>query len=101
VDVATRFPDASLDWVYLDGNHDLLHVIQDLYAWLPKIRPGGIISGHDFLQRKRDAYEVHVVEAVYAYTGAHFIKPWFLLGSRAIVEGEVRDRPRSWFWVKG
>ena len=25
--------------------------------------------------------------------------PWFVLGTKAIVEGERRDRPRSWFWV--
>jgi hypothetical protein len=32
--------------VYLDGNH--LEVDKDIAAWWPKIRNGGILSGHDF-----------------------------------------------------
>jgi hypothetical protein len=39
----------GLDFVYLDGNHALNHVWQDLRLWWAKIRPGGILAGHDFL----------------------------------------------------
>ena len=36
------------DFVYLDANHSYEAVKQDLASWLPRIRPGGIIAGHDF-----------------------------------------------------
>jgi len=37
----------SIDFVYLDGNHRYKEVRRDLIAWLPKIRPGGLLAGHD------------------------------------------------------
>lgn len=48
-DVAERFPDGSLDFVYIDGNHSYPAVTADLHAWYPKVRPGGMFAGHDYL----------------------------------------------------
>ena len=48
VDAATRFKDGQLDFVYLDAAHDYQSVCDDLRAWHPKIRTGGILCGHDF-----------------------------------------------------
>jgi len=42
------FQDGSLDLVYIDGNHEYKHVCEDIRLWLPKIKRGGIISGHDY-----------------------------------------------------
>lgn len=42
------FKDASLDWVYVDGNHNYEVVSQDLELCLHKVKPDGIISGDDF-----------------------------------------------------
>ena len=39
--------DESVDFVWLDGNHELQHVAQEIYLLLPKLAPGGIIAGHD------------------------------------------------------
>lgn len=101
VDAARDYvPDASLDYVFIDGNHDFRHIAEDLCAWVPKVKPGGIVAGHDFVKRSNPADGVHVVEVVTAYTQAYQIAPWFILGSKEIKAGEVRDRPRSWFWVK-
>ena len=38
----------EIDLVFIDGNHDYAHVKQDIEHWLPKIRSGGMISGHDY-----------------------------------------------------
>jgi hypothetical protein len=102
VDAAEKFTDGELDFVYIDGNHDFIHVAQDLHAWTPKVRKGGIIAGHDYIHRRftPGEYTCQVVEVVHAWTSAHQITPWFVLGSKAIVEGEVRDRPRSYMWVQ-
>ena len=100
VDAARDFKDGSLDFVYIDANHEFSQVVADLSAWVPKVRIGGIISGHDFLRRKPSGYQVHVVEAVYGYTSAYRVSPWFLLGAKEFKDGELRDRPRSYMWVR-
>jgi hypothetical protein len=40
-------PYDMVEWVYIDGNHDTDYFMADLTVWLPKIKRGGIISGHD------------------------------------------------------
>ncbi|KAF4672930.1 hypothetical protein FOL47_011198 [Perkinsus chesapeaki] len=42
------FPDGSVDFVFIDGCHEYDCVREDIELWLPKLREGGIISGHDF-----------------------------------------------------
>jgi Methyltransferase domain len=51
-EAAKLIPDNSLDFVYLDARHDYCGVKEDLEAYWPKVRPGGIFSGHDFLNHK-------------------------------------------------
>lgn len=46
-EAAHFFTDASVDFVFLDANHDHDWVKKDILAWLPKVRKGGIIAGHD------------------------------------------------------
>lgn len=91
----------KLDFVYLDGNHSLPYVISDLHAWVPKVRKGGCIAGHDYIQRKNSLrYQCHVVEAVHAYTQCYMIHPWYVVGAKAEQEGVKRDSIRSFFWIK-
>jgi len=45
VDAARDFNDV-LDWVYIDANH--LRVVEDIEAWLPNVRSGGWVMGHDY-----------------------------------------------------
>lgn len=37
-----------VDYVFLDADHEYLGVKRDIDSWLPKIRPGGFIGGHDW-----------------------------------------------------
>ena len=46
-EAAIRFDRESLDFVYLDGNHYPAEVWKDLATWWPKVKPGGILAGHD------------------------------------------------------
>lgn len=41
------FAAESLAVVFLDGAHDEAAIRADLAAWLPKVRPGGLLCGHD------------------------------------------------------
>jgi hypothetical protein len=48
-EMAKQIPDNSLGLVHLDGDHSYAGVIDDLYAFYPKLVSGGIMSGHDML----------------------------------------------------
>lgn len=50
VEMSRWFTDESLDMVYIDADHREPAVRADLTAWIPKIKHGGIISGHDWCQ---------------------------------------------------
>jgi predicted O-methyltransferase YrrM len=47
---ADDFLDNSLDFVYIDAGHRFDDVVQDIIKWTKKVRKGGIISGHDYME---------------------------------------------------
>jgi predicted O-methyltransferase YrrM len=55
------YADQSLDFVFIDAAHDYQSVLADINAWLPKVKTGGIISGHDFFH---DPVKQAVVETL-------------------------------------
>jgi len=80
-------PDRSLDFVYIDGLHEFDPVIMDIVHWSPKVRIGGIVSGHDYYC----FYQGGVMPAVNAYTLAHRINDWYIT---------TDEKFPSWFWVQ-
>ena len=75
-----RFALGSVERIFLDGSHDGASVAQDLDAWMPRLRTGGILAGHDY-----DAKHPALCEAVDTFAAAHALA--------------VRRGPRSIFWL--
>ena len=48
VAAAAKIEDASLDFVFVDAEHTYEDCSSDLRAWAPKVKPGGLLSGHDY-----------------------------------------------------
>jgi len=69
-----RFDDGSLDWVYVDDGHFFEAVIRDIDFWERKIRPGGVIAGHDYYD-EHTACTVEVKMAVDYHYGDR-VKSW-------------------------
>ncbi len=44
---ASLHADESCDFVFLDDRHEYEALRDGIKAWLPKVKPGGIIAGHD------------------------------------------------------
>jgi hypothetical protein len=93
-EAAEKFEDGSLDFVHIDGNHDEENAYRDIEVWTPKVRVGGIISGHDYFNSRNHA-RCRVKDAVDRWVGEQGIGPWFLIMAR-----NGRPPTPSWFWVK-
>ena len=64
-DVSKLYKDDSLDFVFLDASHDYESVKKDIECWFPKVKPGGVIAGHDYNDVGTPGVEwVGVVKAV-------------------------------------
>lgn len=51
-EAAGQVEDASLDFVYIDARHDYCGCSEDIALWWPKVKPGGIMAGHDYMTAK-------------------------------------------------
>lgn len=80
------FKDGELDAVYLDGNHAVGAVRDDIQAWWPKVKIGGVLGGHDFFTRYDHETNSDALTAVMELADALGVMPhvtwctswWFL-----------------------
>lgn len=86
---ARLVPDGSLDFCYIDSNHAKAYVLADLDAWVPKVRSGGIVSGHDFELVHRRKF-LQVKAAVDEWRRSHDVGPLYVLAN---------DKTPSFFWM--
>ncbi|MBT0813036.1 class I SAM-dependent methyltransferase [Litoribacter ruber] len=49
-EMASKFSDGFFDWIYIDTDHSYSVTRDELQAYKHKIKPGGIIAGHDYIQ---------------------------------------------------
>jgi glycosyltransferase involved in cell wall biosynthesis len=97
-EAAAQFCDQSLNFTYIDCNHKFEYVVADIAAWLPKVRSGGIIAGHDFIRSDRKQFGV--IEAVTGWCSAYKVAPWFVIHRDQEAPYVKGDNSPSWFWVK-
>lgn len=93
-------PYDSLDFVYIDGDHSYDYAMLDIILWTRRVRPGGIVSGHDYIAKGEynHAFDVNVKEAVDDYLKMHKIYHWYLTDKTGAVNKS--DKCSSWFFVK-
>lgn len=57
----------SLDFVYIDANHQYEYAYEDINIWYYLVKSGGILSGHDYLNVDRKDLKCGVKDAVDAF----------------------------------
>lgn len=88
MDAVKEFADESLDFVFIDANHDYEYVVEDIAAWSKKVHPGGLVIGHDYCRNTE--FNFGVIEAVDGWCRTHNISPLFIW----------KDQCPSWMYVK-
>ena len=91
-DAAWLFQDGSLDICYIDANHSEAECYNDICLWAPKVRSGGILAGHDYVDgwRETNQCEFGVKTAV---------DRWAKENNYEIMVSDCDDSPHepSWF----
>ncbi len=87
------FVNDSLDFVFIDANHNFDYVIEDIVAWSRKVKAGGIVSGHDYYKFNDSG----VIEAVNSYVNFHKVELNLTLRNDDMPRD---DRWPTWWWVK-
>lgn len=91
-EAARKFDDNSLDFVYIDGDHSYVGVTVDLHEWYPKVKPGGILAGDDYIRSDRDKRYYDVIHAVNDYVEAYNIPRLYLY--------TAGRNPTNWMFYK-
>ena len=68
-DAVNNFEDNSFDFIFIDGLHEYNQVLRDCRNYWPKIKSGGIFSGHDYkvisgVKRAVDEFALEVNSSV-------------------------------------
>lgn len=71
--VVDTFADNSLDVVYIDADHKYDPVLADISAWYPKIKPGGVLCGDDYIDGSH-IEKFGVIPAVNDFASQHGLK---------------------------
>jgi hypothetical protein len=75
---AATFGDGQLDFVHIDADHRREHVEADLAAWWPKLGPGGVLAGHDFVSHGDCQDSAGVQPAVLAFAAREGVDVWLV-----------------------
>lgn len=97
-EAARTFSNGSLDFVYVDADHRKSAVFADLTRWYPKLRPGGVLAGHDVLMpNEPESHGGHVQFALYEFLRNLYGRPGAFYKSRVHLVPEGDGTPWSYY----
>jgi hypothetical protein len=100
MDALSDFRDGSLDFVYIDGDHNFRHAAEDIYEWSKKVKRGGVVAGHDYFNTPSFARNVvcNVKSVLDSYVQAFDIKNWYIYKPEKGLD--PNDKYYSWLFIK-
>jgi hypothetical protein len=97
------FKPRSLDFVYIDADHRFPFVAEDLYHWYWRIRRGGVIAGHDYMDTRPDSKDrsIQIQVVVDAFVKAFNIPNFYIFGrSKPLAKETLDDKMLSYMFFK-
>ena len=82
-DAVVEFEDESVDFVFVDGLHTYEQTLQDCINYLPKVKSGGIICGHDY----------NIISAV-----TRAVNEFSAILSKPVKA--LKSSTQAWYWIK-
>jgi predicted O-methyltransferase YrrM len=102
VEAAKDIEDESLDWVYIDALHDYESGVEDIKTWYPKVRKGGVVAGHDYINVVMEDWDPKVFaikKAVDEFAEQNNYKVTEIPDDWVGWDSRVRRFP-SWYFIK-
>jgi hypothetical protein len=88
------FADESLDFVYLDGDHNPDKVDEDMSKWWGKVKPSGLLAGHDIMMPgEKDGGWARYIQPIISNYSERWQKDVHLVV-------EENGLPWSWYIIK-
>lgn len=84
-EAAKLYQDNSLDFVFHDASHLFADLLVELPLWYPKVKPGGVLAGHDY---SNEMFDGQVAKAVNRFAIDNKVDVLF------------RSREDSWMIIK-
>lgn len=93
LEAVNDFRARSLDFVYIDGDHRFPFVAEDLYYWWWRIKRGGMMAGHDYLDTRPDGKprSIQIQSVVDAFVKAFGIENFYIFGRSKPLSKEAKD----------
>lgn len=82
VEAAKSFPDNYFDFIYIDANHSYEATVEDIKAYYPKLKKGGLFGGHDYCENSQTSQVKRAVDEFFKDREIHVMEPcssWFLI----------------------
>jgi len=62
LEAAKIFPEGYFDLVFIDAEHGYEYMVEYIKTWLPLVKKGGLLTGHDYKQPRFPGVEKAVTE---------------------------------------
>lgn len=109
---ARIFADGILDLVFIDANHSYDSIKQDILLWLPKVKPGGILCGHDcegYYAQYTGSLKLAIDSGYQTVEYLHIIDsppsgihPGVIMAVHDLLSGyQIMPDSKVWYYVKG
>jgi len=100
------FPDNHFDFIYIDADHRYESVIKDMEMWYPKLKSGGLFSGHDFIDnfdystKNNKVYQPHNLSEYVGEFGVNYAVKEFAEKNNVHFFTTGEYYWKSWYWIK-